>query len=82
MAEPRGSYLIRCHRLVSQDYPEIARMEPTEAADYLLHLRRTGRIEMTLFHKSPTSIACKIVDLKRGLDAYLPLTGIPQAPAP
>jgi hypothetical protein len=57
------NYLIRCHRLVSKDYPEIAGMEPTKAADYLLHLRKTGRIEITLFNKSPDAIGCKITDV-------------------
>jgi len=38
-------------------------MEPTKAADYLLHLRKTGRIEITLFNKSPDAIGCKIVDV-------------------
>ncbi len=60
------SYLIRCHRFVSKDYPAIARMEPTKAADYLLHLRKTGRIKITLFNKSPSEIGCKIVDVDRG----------------
>ena len=58
--------LIRCHRFVSKDYAEIARREPTKAADYLLHLRKTGRIEITLFNKSPGEIGCKIVDLDSG----------------
>ena len=56
------NYLIRCHQLVAKDYPEIVGMEPTKAADYLLHLRRTGRVEITLFNKSPDTIGCKIVD--------------------
>jgi predicted metal-dependent enzyme (double-stranded beta helix superfamily) len=60
------NYLIRCHRFVSKDYPEIARMEPTKAADYLLHLRKTGRIEITHFNKSPSEIGCKIVDVDSG----------------
>ena len=60
------NYLVRCHRLVSKGYPEIARMEPTKAADYLLHLRRTGRITITLFDKSPDAIGCKIVYVDPG----------------
>jgi len=58
------SYLIRCHRLVSKDYPEIATMDPTKAADYLLHLRKTGRIEIRLFKKSAERIGCKITELE------------------
>lgn len=58
------SYLIRCHRHVSKDYPEIATMDPTKAADYLLHLRKTGRIEIRLFNKTPTLIGCKITELR------------------
>ena len=57
------SYLIRCHRLVSKEYPEIAGMDPTKAADYLLHLRRTGRIEIKLYNKTSTLIGCKITEL-------------------
>ncbi len=57
------SYLIRCHQLVAEDYPQIAGMEPTKAADYLLQLRRTGRIKITLFDKSLSAIGCKIVDV-------------------
>lgn len=58
------SYLIRCHRTVSKDYPEIASMEPTKAADFLLHLRKTGPIEIRLFNKTPTLIGCKITELE------------------
>ena len=57
------SYLIRCHRLVSKECPEIARMDPTKAADYLLHLRRTGRIEIKLYNQTSTLIGCKITEL-------------------
>ena len=57
------SYLIRCHRIISDDYPDVANMDPTNAADFLLHLRNTGRIEITLYNESPTSIGCKIIEL-------------------
>ncbi len=42
------NYLIRCHKTVSAEYPEIANMPPENAADYLIHLRDTGRITITL----------------------------------
>jgi hypothetical protein len=38
-------------------------MDPTKAADYLLHLRKIGRIEIRLFNKSSTLIGCKITEL-------------------
>ena len=56
-------YLIRCHRIISKDYPEIAGMAPTNAADFLLHLRNAGRIRIELFSESPTRIGCRIVEL-------------------
>ena len=61
-------YLIRCHRIISDDYPETANMDPTNAADYLLHLRKTGRIDIKLYDKSRTSIGCKIIELDRDRD--------------
>jgi hypothetical protein len=63
------SYLIRCHRRISKDYPEIAAMDPTNAADYLMHLRKTGRITITLFNDGATKIRCKIVDLDSATEA-------------
>jgi hypothetical protein len=62
------SYLIRCHRRVSKDFPEISGMDPTHAADFLMHLRKTGRITITLFNDGPTNIGCKIVDLNSATD--------------
>ena len=61
-------YLIRCHRIISDDYPEIANMDPSNGADFLLHLRETDRIEIKLYDKSPTSIGCKIIELDRDRD--------------
>ena len=58
------NYLIRCHRIISKDYPEIANLNPTEAADYLLCLRNTGRIAIKLYNKSPREIGCKITELR------------------
>lgn len=59
-------YLIRCHEIISKDYPKIANMDPTEAADYLLRLRNSGRINIKLYNKSPESIGCKIIELEPG----------------
>jgi len=58
------NYLIRCHRIISKDYPEIANLNPAEAADYLLYLRDTGRIAIRLYNKSSREIGCKITELK------------------
>ena len=59
------SYLIRCHRNVSKQYPEVATMAPVNAADFLLHLRDTGRIAIELYNKSPTIIGCRITELSQ-----------------
>ena len=56
------SYLIRCHGVIAADYPEIARMEPANAADYLLHLRRTNRIRIELHPTPDNQLRCKIID--------------------
>jgi hypothetical protein len=58
------SYLIRCHKSISADYPEIANMPPENAADYLIHLRDTGRIAITLDTVEST-IVCQVEDLHR-----------------
>jgi DNA-binding LytR/AlgR family response regulator len=58
------SYLIRCHKSISADYPEIASMPPENAADYLIHLRDTGRIAITLDTVEST-IVCQVEDLHR-----------------
>ena len=42
----------------------VAGMEPVNAADFLLHLRDSGRIDITLFNESPSAIGCKITELK------------------
>ena len=60
------SYLIRCHSIISREYPEIAHTPPVESADYLLHLKDTGRIEITLYSKSGNSIGCKITERASG----------------
>jgi hypothetical protein len=56
------SYLIRCHRTVSEEYPEIRDMRPEKAADFLLDLRRTGRIDIQLYMKDPNRIGCRITE--------------------
>ena len=55
------SYLIRCHRIVSKDYPKIAEMLPVEAADHLLHLKRTGKLDIKLFRETQERIGCRII---------------------
>ena len=59
------SYLIRCHKSISVDYPEIEEMPPENAADYLIHLRDTGRIAITLDTEDSHHIVCQIEDLHR-----------------
>lgn len=58
------SYLIRCHRSISTNYPEIEDMPPENAADYLIHLRDTGRIAITM-DTVEGSIVCQVEDLRR-----------------
>ncbi len=57
-------YLIRCHKIISKDYPKISDMDPTDAADYLLRLRDSKKIQIKLYDKSPDAIGCKIVELE------------------
>jgi hypothetical protein len=56
------NYLIRCHESISADYPETEKMPPENAADYLIHLRDTGRIAITL-DTVDDRIVCHIEDL-------------------
>ena len=58
------NHLIRCHRSTSADYPEIEEMPPENAADYLIHLRDTGRISITL-DTVDDRIVCHIEDMNR-----------------
>ena len=58
------NYLIRCHRIVSKEYPEVANMEPANAADFLLHLQDTKRIDIQLYSKSSERIGCRITELQ------------------
>ena len=60
------NYLIRCHKKVSTEYPEIEGMDPVNAADYLLHLKRTGSVEIKLFNEGEYRIGCKITDKTAG----------------
>jgi len=57
-------YLIRCHKAISAGYPEIADMAPENAADYLIHLRDTGKITLTL-KTVGSQIVCQIEDTDR-----------------
>ena len=57
-------YLIRCYKTISADYPEIANMPPENAADYLIHLRDTGRIAITM-DTVEGNIVCQIEDLHK-----------------
>jgi len=66
------SHLIRCHGIISKEYPEIAGMTPVNAADYLLYLKHTGRVAITLHNKSPTLIGCKIAELSSKPDSCDP----------
>ena len=58
------SYLKRCHKAISADYTEIANMPPENAADYLIHLRDTGKITLTL-ETVGSQIVCQIEDTDR-----------------
>lgn len=58
-------YLVRCHRAISRDYPEVVGMAPDNAADFLLHLQDTGRIRIELYNETPVIIGCRIIDTKR-----------------
>jgi hypothetical protein len=60
------SYLIRRHRTVSDEYSEIRDMEPEKAADFILHLRRTGRIDVQLYMKDQNRIGCRIMERDAG----------------
>jgi len=61
-------YLVRCHRLISEEYPEIANMPADRSADYLLHLKDTGRIDITLYNTSNGRIECTITELGEKTD--------------
>jgi len=58
------SYLIRCHKAISAGYPEVANMPAENAADYLIHLRDTGKITITL-DTVGSQIVCQIEDTNR-----------------
>jgi hypothetical protein len=58
------NYLVRCHRIISKDYPEIANLNPPEAANYLLYLRSIGRIAIKLYNKSSGEIGREITEVK------------------
>lgn len=64
------SYLVRCHGSVSLQCLEVQNMAPADAADFLLHLQDTGRINIQLYNQGPSSIGCKITELHPGEDDY------------
>lgn len=55
-------YLIYSHAVVSAQFPEVAGLEPAVAADYLIHLQKTGRVKIELFNETPTQIGCRITE--------------------
>ena len=57
-------YLVSCHKNISADFLEIEDMPPENAADYLIHLRDTGRISITL-DTVDERIVCQIEDLHK-----------------
>ncbi len=57
------SYLVRCHHLIREDYPEIADMSAEGSADFLLHLQDTGRIDIKLYDQGSDRIGCRITEL-------------------
>ncbi len=57
------SYLARCHSTIARDFPESAEMDPADAADYLLHLRKTKRIRIELTADPEMLIRCKITNV-------------------
>jgi hypothetical protein len=59
------SYLVRCHRIISEDYPEIADMSAEGSADFLLHLQDIGKITIKLQNEDGGRIGCKITELEQ-----------------
>ena len=59
------SYIVRCHKSISNDFPEVTDYSAEESADYLLHLKDTGRIDIALNNISDTEIGCKITEIKQ-----------------
>ncbi len=55
-------YLIRCHAVISNNFPEVAGIDPANAADFLIYLRNTGRIRIELFNETPALIGCRIIE--------------------
>jgi hypothetical protein len=56
------NYLVRCHSLLSKEYPPVSSMEPEQAADHLIGLRDAGKIEISL-NTVDDLIHCKISHL-------------------
>lgn len=55
-------YLISSHPVLSVNFPEVAGLDPVNAADFLIYLRKTGRIRIELFKESPSRIGCRIIE--------------------
>ena len=56
-------YLIQCHHIISKDYQEIKNMEPEDSANFLMHLKKIGKIDIQLKCIN-NKIQCKIIDKK------------------
>ena len=56
-------YLVRCHNIISNDYKEIKDMKPEDSADFLMHLRKIGKIVIK-FNLIHNRIRCRIIDKK------------------
>jgi len=57
-------YLVRCHHIISKDYQKIKDMKPENAANFLMHLRKTGKISIKL-KCIDNRIHCKIIEKNR-----------------
>jgi hypothetical protein len=65
-------YLIRCHQIISKDYPKIANMSAEEGADYLLRLKDAGQLNVQLYNKHDNRIGCRITERNLPTDNQFP----------
>ena len=56
-------YLVHSYPLISANYPDLAGLDPANAAEFLLHLQNTGRIRIELFSESAGRVGCRIIEL-------------------
>ena len=63
-ADRLRDYLVRNYAVISANYPEVAGLEPENAADFLVHLQNTGRILIELSHEAPARASCRIIELE------------------